>query len=236
VHGKEFANLFWDSVIRNGGSVTSVESYDKDAKDFTKELKKLAGTHASDARDEEICETTDRFSNKIKGINCFSPETLPPQIEFEALFIPDSYLTASLIAPALSFYDITGVQLLGINSLNHPDFIPRSGEEHIQGILFTDTFFSESSREEVRAFNTYYKATYMKDPNLFSALGYDTMNIVKKILSEYKPATRKAFKDSLRSIHNYNGVTGITSFSQSNDADKDLYLLSVDNGKIVEIQ
>ena len=234
-YGKEFANLFWDSVSKYGGSITAVESYDKDQKDFTKELKKLAGTYYTDARRNEICDTTDRFQNKIKGLNCFSEDMLPPKFEFEALFIPDTYQTVSLIAPALSFYDITGIQLMGINSLNHPDFIPRSGEENIQGILFTDTFFSESTHNELREFLKLYQTIYGKDPNLFAALGYDTMNIIKQVLATNKPATRRAFKEALHTIQGYKGVTGTTSFSENNDADKDLFLLSVDNGKIVEV-
>ncbi len=235
-HGQEFAHLFWDSVLKYGGAITNIESYGKDQKDFGNELKKLAETYYPDARSDEICTETDRFKNKIKGLNCFPPYALPPKIEFEALFIPDTYHTVSLIAPALTFYDITGVQLLGINSLNHPDFISRSGEENIQGMLFTDIFFSESSNKSLQDFTAVYKKTYARDPNLFSALGYDTINIVKLVLNHYKPTTRQTFKDALHSIKSYNGVTGTTSFAKNNDADKDLYLLSVDNGKIVEVK
>ena len=235
-HGKEFAHLFWDSVEKYGGAITSVASYGKDQKDFGNELKKLAGTYYTDARSDEICTETDRFKNKIKGLNCFPPNALPPKIEFEALFIPDTYHTVSLIAPALTFYDITGVQLLGINSLNHPDFISRSGEENIQGMLFTDIFFSESSNTRLQDFMTVYKKTFGSNPNLFNALGYDTINIITIVLNQHKPTTRQTFRDALHSIQNYTGVTGTTSFAKSNDADKELYLLSVDNGKIVEVK
>ena len=45
VYGKTFMKLFWDEVIRQGGSVRGVEAYDPQQTDFARTIRKLVGTH-----------------------------------------------------------------------------------------------------------------------------------------------------------------------------------------------
>ena len=44
-YGRTFMNLFWDEVIRQGGKVVAVESYDVKTTDFAEPIKKLVGLH-----------------------------------------------------------------------------------------------------------------------------------------------------------------------------------------------
>ncbi len=44
-YGRTFMNLFWDEVIRQGGKVVAVESYDVKTTDFSGPIKKLVGLH-----------------------------------------------------------------------------------------------------------------------------------------------------------------------------------------------
>lgn len=44
-YGKTFMNLFWDEVVRQGGRVTGVESYDPKQTDFLVQIKKLVGAY-----------------------------------------------------------------------------------------------------------------------------------------------------------------------------------------------
>jgi hypothetical protein len=41
----ELTNDFWDAVVKRGGEVRGVESYDHDQKTFTEEAKRLAGRY-----------------------------------------------------------------------------------------------------------------------------------------------------------------------------------------------
>lgn len=109
--GVELTNEFWDAVVKRGGEVRGVESYDHDQKTFTEEAKKLVGRYYLEDRYDyieqlrEIREKdTDEFHRR-KAIEKMKAK-LDPVVDFEALLIPDAWQTVSLVAPALAVEDI----------------------------------------------------------------------------------------------------------------------------------
>ena len=50
-YGKTFMTLFWEEVIRQGGRVVGVESYDTQQTDFATAIEKLVGTHYTPPKD-----------------------------------------------------------------------------------------------------------------------------------------------------------------------------------------
>ncbi len=50
-YGQTFMTLFWEEVIRQGGRVVGVESYDTQQTDFATAIEKLVGTHYSPPKD-----------------------------------------------------------------------------------------------------------------------------------------------------------------------------------------
>ena len=48
--------------------------------------------------------------------------------------------------------------------------------------------------------------------------------------------TRDAFRKGLLQLNRYPGVTGRTSFPMTRDAEKDLFVLMVKDGKIVHVK
>ena len=71
-YGTEMMHLFWDEVLRQGGQIRGVESYTSEQTDFGREIKSLTGLNVPE---------------EGKG----SEENPKPVVDFEALFIPDSY-------------------------------------------------------------------------------------------------------------------------------------------------
>lgn len=109
--GVELTNEFWDAIVKRGGEVRGVESYDHDQKTFTEEAKKLVGRYYLEDRYDyieqlrEIREKdTDEFHRR-KAIEKMKAK-LDPVVDFEALLIPDAWQTVSLVAPALAVEDI----------------------------------------------------------------------------------------------------------------------------------
>jgi ABC-type branched-subunit amino acid transport system substrate-binding protein len=69
-----------------------------------------------------------------------------------------------------------------------------------------------------------------------TALVYDAARMILKIVEENDVETREHFKKSLLKLKNYRGVTGTTSFSGKRDAHKDLLILTVKDGQIIQIK
>jgi len=215
-YGTKMMNMFWDEVLWQGGQIRGVESYSGKQTDFGKGIKALTGLDLSE-------------KNKISG------EKPIPIVDFDALFIPDSYSTVNMIAPQLAFYDVIGVQLLGTSIWNSPDFLKKDSK-YLEGAIFTDCFFLDSACPEVRNFIDHFYAACGREPGNMEALAYDATKIMTDMITEDNVETRDDLKDSLSQLEDYPGITGVTSFSGTGDAEKPLHILTVIDGEIVQIK
>ena len=214
-YGIEMMNLFWDEVLCWGGEIKGVVFYGNKQTDFGKEIKALTGL--------------DSMENDKK-----SKEKPKPIIDFDALFIPDSYSRIRMIVPQLAFYDVTGIQLLGTNGWNSPDLL-EGDNKHLEGAIFVDGFFQDSFSPAVRNFIDDFYVAYGREPDDLEALTYDAASILVNIINENRAEVRDDLKNSLFELKDYPGITGNTSFSETGDAIKSLFVLMVKKGKIVQI-
>ena len=158
-----------------------------------------------------------------------------PNPGFEALFIPDFSYRVAMIAPQLAYYDIRGVRLLGTSGWDSPELL-KGDPGHLQGAVFVDGFFTDSFRPEVNDFIEAFYTAYGREPDTMEALVYDAADIAVKLLLENRGETRDAFRKSLLQIKGHRGVSGRTSFPASRDAEKDLFILTVKDGRIVQVR
>lgn len=214
-YGTDMMNLFWDEVLRWGGDIRGVETYDKNKTDFGTEIKSLVGLDS-----QEKPETG---------------EEPKPIIDFDALFIPDSYSRVSLIAPQLAFYDVTGIQLLGTNAWNSPELAKRENE-FLDGAIFVDGFFRDSFYPVVREFIDRFYVAYNREPTDIEALVFDAASILVSLLQGYNIEVRDDLKNGLLRLTAYPGVTGETSFLESGDVQKSLNVLMVRGNTIIQIK
>jgi ABC-type branched-subunit amino acid transport system substrate-binding protein len=214
-YGTQMAHLFWDEVVAAGGEIRGVERYDTGKTDFSDEIKALTGLDYVDKGD--------------KG------EEPQPIVDFDALFIPDSYMRLSMIAPQLAFYNVTGVQLLGTNALNTSD---RRDEdtEYMDGTIFLDSFFLNSYYPVARDFIDKFYVAYGREPTDLEALVFDAARIMVTALTDRRVEVRDDLQAALREMKDYQGVTGVTSFQNDGEADKSLSVLMIRNDTIVQVK
>jgi len=216
-YGRYFMNKLWDKVESQGGIITAVESYDPKVTDFGTEIKKMVGLFYPRPESDMEEEEKER-----------SEEEPEPIIDFDAIFIPDSYERAALIASQLAYYDVVGVRLLGTNLWNSQELIEIAGQ-YVHGALFPSGFFPGSGYKGVDSFVDQYKANFGKEPGLLAAIGYDTIRIVKEILKEKGRdiKTREDLRYVLAGNENFDGVTGPMTFDDSRRAKRNPLLLTI---------
>jgi ABC-type branched-subunit amino acid transport system substrate-binding protein len=221
-YGREMVKLFREEVRRQGGEIRKVKSYDKTQTDFGDEIKEMIGLKGVSSKAKEKTGTKD--DNK-------------PDIDFDALFIPDSPGSIRMIAPQLAFYDIfiSGVKLLGTSFWNSPDLL-KTDSDQLEGAVFTDGFCLNSFYPETNDFIDIFYANYSREPNVMEALVYDAAGIIVKAIKEYDAETREQFRDSLLRLKNYRGVTGKISFSGTRDSQKEIFILMIKDGQIMQIK
>jgi len=182
-YGRYCMNLFWDRLNEMGGTVTAVESYGVDDTDFADQIKKMVGLYyprpaslLQELEDMKIPE------DKEESIYSEKPE---PIIDFDAVFIPDSFQRVAMIAPQLAFHDVIGVQLLGTSAWQSPKLVEMA-KDYIQGALFCSGFVGDSEDPDVRVFVEEYRENFDAEPGILAANGYDTIRLLKKVLEEKK--------------------------------------------------
>jgi hypothetical protein len=68
------------------------------------------------------------------------------------------------------------------------------------------------------------------------ALVYDAAAMAVRLLAEQGSVTREVFRDRLARSAPFPGVTGKTFFPPSRDAEKELFVLTVRDGRIVQVK
>jgi len=215
-YGAKMMNLFWDEAIKAGGEIRGVESYKSDQTDFGKEIKSIAGIKYTE-----------------KGTQ--SKKEPQPTIDFDPLFIPDSYARISMIAPQLAFYNVTEIQLLGTNSWNSSKLL-EGDSEFLEGSIFVDGFFPNTFYPEVRDFIDRFYVAFSREPKDMEALAYDATRIMVDIMKKGDIRVRRNLKEGLGNLEDYPGITGRTSFTETGDVEKSLYVLMVRGNEIIQIQ
>jgi ABC-type branched-subunit amino acid transport system substrate-binding protein len=136
------------------------------------------------------------------------------------------------------------VTLLGTNTWSSPkgrsglpELIERGGK-FVTCSVYVDGFFVDSQRPATRKFVQNFREAYKdvdREPGLLEAIGYDSALMLRQIIEKQRPRTRSEMRDSLTNLKNFEGATGRTSFNEKREAVKPLFLLSVDNRGVREL-
>jgi branched-chain amino acid transport system substrate-binding protein len=192
--------------------------------------------------------------------------SLKPIVDFEALFIPDDWRSVGLVAPALAVEDIitnacdpkdlerirqtTGnknlrtVTLVGTNQWSSPkgrsgipELLERGGK-FVTCSVYVDGFYVDSDRPATKRFVEAYRHAYpeQREPGLLEAIGYDSAGMLRKVAERARPTTRAEFRDRLASLKDFEGASGRTSFDDSREAVKPLFILNIENDGVREVQ
>jgi branched-chain amino acid transport system substrate-binding protein len=140
-----------------------------------------------------------------------------------------------MIIPQLSYYDVSGVYVLGTNLWHSENFIHLVGD-YAQKAILTDGFFAGSKNPRVRSFVDEFQATYGHEPGFIEAVAYDTAMLLMEILVQHNILYRSQLKDALTQVTDFPGITGKTSFDHTGEAQKDTYVLFIKNKRFLELK
>jgi len=217
LYGIRLTHLFIDEVLRRGGEIMGVQSYDDEQMDFGRQIKQLVGL------EEEV--------QKEKG----RKKDFEPIIEFDALFIPDYSDRIGLIAPQLAYYNVIGVTLLGTSAWNSPQLVSEGGK-YVDGSLFVDGFFQDSQSVRIQRFVQDFTNTFESDPTILEAQAYDAADLCVRALTDQEIYSHRQMRDGLMGVTVFDGVSGLTSFDANGRPNKIPFILTVKKRKIQQIQ
>ncbi|MEE3328465.1 MAG: penicillin-binding protein activator [Myxococcota bacterium] len=243
-YGRGMRARYWDTVRERGGQVVAVAGYDPAATDFNDSIRKLVGYDLLTPNEQVALEERAKAMRRGRRLepeeagllreilySQLGPEMrpLPPLVDFDALFIPDSHDKIQLIAPQLAFHEVDGVQLLGSSQWNDPELV-KIGRSHVRGAVISTGFDVNSAAVPVNRFVSDFRAEFSLEPDEFSAGGYDATRLV---LTQWVSGrtSRAEVRDGLLLVYGYPGASGVTTIGPDGNARKRPFLLQVKRGR-----
>jgi ABC-type branched-subunit amino acid transport system substrate-binding protein len=231
-YGISFMNEFWDEVVARGGQVVAVEPYSPDQTDFADPVKKLVGLYYPRPPGLETEGANASNSRRSRSGHEEGPE---PIVDFGAVFIPDTYEKAGMIAPQLPYYDVDDVVLLGTN-LWHSDKLIQIARKYVQGAIVPDSFFLDSPSPQVQNFVRDFEEVFGASPGFVEAQAYDTALMLFHLVNLPDVRSRLTLQMALSAVRNFPGATGLSSFDETGDVDKQIYLLTIRGDRFEQIR
>lgn len=232
--GKGFAEAFYESVQKTGGIFTAIESYPVDQKDFRKNIENMVGLgNVLDIRRNEKDQLLKDLEEKLKRPLKEKEKKdlkLPPIVDFDVVFIPDSYKAIGQIAPLFAYYDISHISLLGPSTWNSPQVLQRAGQ-FLDKSIFVDFFSKNSQNSATQDFLKNFQVEYGKIPGVMNALGFDLASSIDKAMKE-NSGSRKKLLQSFTSLGEFLGVIGLEKWDESRDPISEIQVFQILKNKI----
>jgi ABC-type branched-subunit amino acid transport system substrate-binding protein len=217
-YGEEMFAAFSKEVKSVGGKVEKAISYSINQTDFAGEISKLTGS---------LVKSPSKDNKDDKR------EIVP--VDFEALFIPGSYLQAKMITSQLDFYNVKEFVILGTSLWNTPNLL-KNGAEYMEEAIFVDSFSMDGFYPETYSFVDLYHTVYKRNPENIEALAFDTAGMIFDVLGNEKIKTRQDLVNGLTERGNYNGATESFYFDSNRVAQKTPFILRVKKDKFEQIK
>lgn len=238
-YGTEFANFFWDAVKLRGGSVNAAQPYDPKETDFRGHVQRMVGNYYVEDRSEEYRIRYRQYLEKnprrsARQSQATPEEILPPIVDFDALFIPDSARAAGQIAPMLAYNDVDNVRLLGTNLWNNASFVSR-GQKFVESAIIVDGLYTGDRSFASSDFVKAYKDVFGEEPGMIEAQAYDTGLLLRQLIAG-GATTRTELQEKLTSVKGFPGAFGALDMSPARELKRPISVLTVKEGKLVPLE
>lgn len=237
-YGVEYANLFWDEVKSRGGDITGAQPYDPKETDFRGHIQRLTGLFYQEDRAAEFQARSRLYyeKNPKRSARQGGPsveDILPPIVDFDAIFIPDSARAVGQIAPMLAYNNVRNVRLLGTNIWNSPSVIQR-GQKFVEDSIFIDSVLATSPDFKNSKFYTSFKEAFEEEPGLMELQAYDSALILRQLIAGGE-SSRIGLQASMSQLQNFPGALGPLSISEDREFKRPTTVLTISKGQIIPL-
>ncbi len=238
-YGKTLLHMFQRAAVQNGGEVIAVEWYQPGTTDASRQIIRMKETDLSLYGEMLPLETevmVDPENGPVREDETPADEKEDVPLVytpgFDALFLPGHPTDVAFLAAQLAFFDVN-VPLLGTNTWNHPDLL-KWGRSSVDGGLFGDALFLETTDPKTRRFITAYREQFQSDPSIFAAQAYDAMHVVLDAIRR-GAATGPDVRIQLFVRHDIPTLGGLEKFDEGGILTRKVYMIQIQNGRFVQL-
>ena len=244
--GHALRAAFWDAVEARGGEVVAVARYPVGASDFAAPIRRMIGYEllppaalGALAEREKMLKRAKRLPaaeaaalrDEARALTLPDGTPLPPYVDFDAVFIPDTHQAAGLIAPHLAFHEVRGVTLLGPSAWNHPGLLELGGR-HVEGAVFPGAYSAAIRAPNVVAFGERFEASFGHPASSLAAEAFDAANLALAAVAE-GAGDRDELLEEVFAEPRRVGVSGVLQIAPDGEVARRPHLLGVAGGRVV---
>ncbi|MBI3993207.1 MAG: penicillin-binding protein activator [Candidatus Lambdaproteobacteria bacterium] len=220
-YGERMMRLFWDNVAARGGHIVAVAGYDISGdRDGQSDLKGIFEEITGLNRPLDAADTA-----LLDAVGDRRPD---PIVDFDAIFVPigpNSAADLRVIASYPVTVDAERVMILG-NRFWNAESILVAAEGKLRNAVFVDSYDRSGKDVQSQDFRNRHFLMYghrlnYRAPTYYTAIGYDTLNMLEKLVEQTHTRSRRALAQALLKMPPYDGVTGLTTFLETGEAVKE---------------
>jgi len=250
-YGHMSGAAFREEVEARGGTITVEEYYDPTATDLQPFAQTLGQKDYEERKWEydklkKAAEEAGRDPGKV---------VLPPIVEFEGLFVPESASKVPLVCAGLAYEEFKirsssnirnssgTIRLMGLSGWNNPSLVSGGGG-YVRNAWFTDVFvppprgksYAADMPAEWTDFVALHRENTGRTPSPLEAIARDAGAFLSASLN-LQPASRKAFLQALESAELQDSITGAAVYEPAHRAiSHQVRILTISDGSIKPVQ
>jgi ABC-type branched-subunit amino acid transport system substrate-binding protein len=247
-YGRGMRKLYWDAIVARGGKLVAMASYAPEETDFSNVIKEMVGFRFLSAGERQAIAARDRAVDAARSLppaqaaaarraafETVGPggDPLPPIVDFDVLFIPDSAEAVAMIAPGLALQGVRGARLLGSSDWLDSDLL-RGADRHVAGAVVSTPFFAASDVGVVRDFVDEYQRTFEGAPDVYAAQGFDAAGLVLQQLAARR-RDRASMLEGLLATRAFPGASGSLTMLPDGNARRRPFLVEVSGQRFVPL-
>ncbi len=199
--GNDFKTIFTSSCQSGKTTIIKSSTYNPNETDFSSAIKKLQ---------DDTALTTEQ-------------QTMIPSYPFTALVIADFYPRLRLLAPQLTFHNLSGYRLYGTRGGNDPRLEKEVGVD-LEGAIFLDTCLNlPQAQQAVINYQKLYLKTNHEPASIYDAYAYDTITILNQARQLINSARTANLSAALLKLPPLKLVTGLTTVNHDGEFSKQLH-------------
>src|SRR5699024_4798262 len=150
--------------------------------------------------------------------------------DFDVLFVPGYYEQGGQIIKQAREMGITQ-PILGPDGFGNQTLIDLAGKDNVSDVYYTAHFTNQSDKENVKEFLKNYEEAKGSQPDMFAALAYDTVYVVKQALETADDFSAASITKALENLTDFEGVTGTFSFDEHHNPVKSAIIVELQKGE-----
>lgn len=151
----------------------------------------------------------------------------------DMLFIVAFYNDTATVLNQADTLDLD-CDFMGVTAIVRPETIELAGD-NANGLYALSGFVLDAPRENFQQFRTAYSDAYGEEVNSFTMNAYDGACIVMEGV-EKVGADRKALRDYVAGVTDYEGLAGVWGFDENRNPSKPLFRMQVEDGAWVVLE